>query len=230
MVIGNGMIAKEFASYHKSNDFVIFASGVSDSTLASADAFERERNLLHHTIQNNPSKKIVYFSTCSIYDPSVQNSAYVKHKLQMEELVSEKQPGYIIFRLSNPIGKTSNTHTVFNYFIKNITESLKFEVWKNASRNIIDIDDMYTVCNDILENDLFPNQIVNIANPQNYPVPFIVETIEKHFGRKGDYILKDKGDSPHIDITAVEPLFRKFNINFEQHYLPDLLKKYFPLK
>jgi len=228
MVIGNGMIAKKFKSYLANEDIVIFASGVSDSTNTDTGSFEREEKMIANTIRTNPGKLLVYFSTCSIYDLSMQASAYVQHKIKTEDYIMNNHSPFIIFRLTNPIGKTSNTHTVVNYFIKNIVEKHEFAVWKNAGRNIIDIDDMYLVCNEILQEKLFINSIVNIANPQNYPVTFIVETIENYFNIRANYSLVDKGGSPVIDTDAVKPLFTKFNINFDEHYLHKLLQKYFP--
>ena len=227
MVIGNGMIAKAFESYRDKEGFIIFASGVSDSTSADTAAFEREIKLVYNTIINNSGKLFAYFSTCSIYDSSMQHSAYVHHKIKVENLIIKHCSPFIIFRLTNPIGNTRNTHTVVNYFINHIVENSKFIVWNNASRNIIDIDDMYLICNEILQEKLFINSIVNIANPQNYPVTFIVETIENYFNIRANYGLVDKGGSPVIDTTAVKPLFTKFNINFDEHYLHKLLQKYF---
>ena len=228
MVIGNGMIAKAFESYRNQDGYIIFASGVSDSTNADAAAFEREIKLITDTIKSGKDMLFVYFSTCSIYDPSMQDAAYVKHKLQMEDLIRKNHTPFIIFRLANPIGSTHNTKTVVNYFIKNITEKHKFDVWKNASRNIIDIDDVYAICNEILQQKLFINSNVNIANPNNYPVTFIIEAIEKHFGIHGNYTLHNKGGGPIIDTAAIESLFTKFNINFDEYYLSNLLQKYFP--
>ena len=228
MVIGNGMLANEFKSYEGADAFVVFASGVSDSTHAPAEAFERERKLLQSTIEENNEKTLVYFSTCSIYDKSLQHSSYVIHKQKMEELISENQPAYIIFRLSNPIGKTSNTNTVVNFFIKHIREKEPFQVWKNATRNIIDIDHLYIVCNEILQKNMFTNSIINIANPDNYSVPFVVETIEAAFFNERSLYISRQRRRPHIDTSVIEPLFKKFNIIFEQDYLSKLLQKYFP--
>lgn len=228
MVIGNGMIAKEFKSYQYDDSVVIFASGVSDSTNTDDKEFEREKKLIVETQNANKEKLFVYFSTCSISDPSIQGSAYVNHKIKMEGLIMNNHSPFIIFRLSNPIGKTNNTNTVVNYFIKNIIEKHEFSVWKNATRNLIDIDDLYLICNEILQQRLFKNSIVNIANPENYPVRFIINNIEKHFSVYGSYTLIDKGGGPLINTSAIEPLYRKFNINFDEHYLSHLLKKYFP--
>ncbi len=228
MVIGNGLIAKRFASFCDDERFLVFASGVSNSFDAPTTAFEREKKLLSDTLKTNQAKLLVYFSTCSINDKSMLESAYVQHKINVEKYIIANHNPYLIFRLTNPVGNSSNTHTVVNYFIKNITERHPFEVWQHATRNIIDIDDMYLICNEIIRQNLFTNSIISIANPESYSVPFIVETIEKHFGIKGNYTLAAKGDGPVIDISAIRPLFRKFNINFDQHYLSKVLQKYFP--
>lgn len=50
MVIGNGMIAQRFASYKHNDDYVIFASGVSNSRMKDDVAYEREIKLLADTI------------------------------------------------------------------------------------------------------------------------------------------------------------------------------------
>ncbi|OQP57978.1 NAD-dependent epimerase/dehydratase family protein [Niastella populi] len=227
MVIGNGMIAQRFGNYGTNNDYTIFASGVSDSTTIEAAAYSREDNLLRHTIEANPEKTLVYFSTCSIYDPSTRQSAYVLHKLKMEEVITTNAKKYLIFRVSNPIGRTKNTHTVFNFFIQHIQEKKPFAIWKYASRNLLDIDDMYAICDHILKNGLFRNSIINIANPVNYPVTTIIAAIESHFHTKGVYTFEEKGSSPVIDTTAIEPLFNELNISFNELYLPGLLHKYF---
>lgn len=228
MVIGTGMIATEFKSYQADDNFVIFASGVSDSTHAREDAFERESKLLNEIIEQHKDKVLVYFSTCSIYDISMKNSAYVNHKLKMEEMIIRRHSSYLIFRLSNVVGKTNNQHTVVNFFIRNILAKQPFEVWQLASRNIIDIDDMYRACDEILQNKLYTNTILNIANPHNYNVLFIIETIETHFKTKGNQILVPKGSGPIIDTSIVEQIFRKFSINFGPDYFSKLLQKYFP--
>ncbi|MEO8770797.1 MAG: NAD-dependent epimerase/dehydratase family protein [Ferruginibacter sp.] len=228
MLVGNGMIAKAFKSYDTKDDFVIFASGVSDSAHPAHPAFEREKQLLEDTIQNSHGKMLVYFSTCSLYDRSMQDAPYVKHKKNMEALIVKRQSDYTIFRLSNPVGNTNNKTTIVNFLVTHTLEKKHFNVWKNASRNIIDIDDMFMLCHEILQQDSSFNEIVNIANPHNYTIPFIVETIEKHFGTKANYTVTNNGDSPQIDVSAIEPLFKKFNINFGENYLTQLLQKYFP--
>jgi nucleoside-diphosphate-sugar epimerase len=229
MVVGNGMIATRFSNYIEDDRFVIFASGVSNSTLNDSDSFDREMNLLKKTIQNLPKAQLVYFSTCSIYDPAMKASAYVLHKLAVEKTIQETHPDHIIFRVSNPIGKTGNKHTILNYFIDHITNHEPFVVWKYATRNLIDLDDMYAICNLILQEQVFKNPVINIANPVNYSVLSIVHTIEHYFQTKAVYSITDRGSSPLIDTTAIEKILSTLKIEFDDNYLVQLLQKYFPV-
>ncbi|MEJ2497376.1 MAG: NAD(P)-dependent oxidoreductase, partial [Sulfurovaceae bacterium] len=84
MIIGNGMLAHEFSDYKDDNDIIIFASGVSNSGETRESEFEREKELLTKTIDNISSEKIIYFSTCAMYDKYFVNNRYTKHKLHME--------------------------------------------------------------------------------------------------------------------------------------------------
>src|SRR6218665_2013574 len=128
MVIGNGMIATRFGSYSTNDAFVIFASGVSNSGNKESAGFDRESELIKKTIAENPDKQFVYFSTCSIYDPSLETSDYVIHKKQMEELIRSLTDQFTIFRVSNPIGTTGNPHTMLNFFIRHIVEQQEFTI------------------------------------------------------------------------------------------------------
>jgi nucleoside-diphosphate-sugar epimerase len=228
MVIGNGMIATRFGSYKEDERFVVFASGVSNSTLTDVESFEREINLLKEIIRKYPTVQLVYFSTCSIYDAAMQQTAYVLHKLTIEKLIRDTQPNHIIFRVSNPVGKTDNRNTILNYFITHIRERKHFTAWKYATRNLIDLDDMYAICDCILQKQTYNSATINIANPVNYSVISIIHAIEQHFSIKADYSIVDKGSSPLIDITSIEPVLSELKLEFDEHYFAQLLTKYFP--
>lgn len=227
MIVGNGMLAKKFGAFENDPGIIIFASGVSDSSTHLQTEFDREKQLLLSQVDLAKSATLVYFSTCSIYDESLKNSAYVKHKLEMEKLIEENFSSWIIFRVSNPIGFTANRHTVFNYFIQHIKEGTRFQIWTNAERNILDIDDMYVACCFYLQQPSMRNKKIDIANPANYSVSEIVQAIEKHFGKIGNYEKVNKGGGPEIDQQAMEALFRNLNISFGADYLDHILKKYF---
>ena len=53
MIVGNGMMANAFAMRKNDEKHIIFASGVSNSTETSWEAFLREERLLHLSRQNN---------------------------------------------------------------------------------------------------------------------------------------------------------------------------------
>ena len=229
MVIGNGLIASQFYDYHLNPDVVIFASGVSNSSSNDLAGFRREKDLLLEAIQKYPERKLVYFSTCSIYDPSLQQSYYVQHKLEVEAIIQKKAKRYLILRLSNPIGKNNNPHTFFNFFVNCIQGNQPFEVWSHAERNIIDVDDFYKLAKAMIDNAEFGNQVLNLANPHNYKVLEIVEATEKYFGIKGNYTVMKKGNRLAINTDLVSSLAPKLHIEFEPDYIQKLLQKYFPL-
>lgn len=76
------MVAKRFESYSQKDDFIIFASGVSNSKNSDLTAYQREAALLEKLIAEYPGKTLVYFSTCSLYDPGEKGSLYYLHKLR----------------------------------------------------------------------------------------------------------------------------------------------------
>lgn len=104
MVIGNGMIAKRFSSYQDNDKFILFASGVSNSKNIDLSEYNRETELLKKTVTENPGKTLVYFSTCSIYDPEEQTGLYVRHKIEKEDYIRQYADRYFIFRVSNIVG------------------------------------------------------------------------------------------------------------------------------
>jgi len=227
MIIGKGMVAKGFNSYEKNNEVLIFASGVSNSANTDPVEFEKEHDLLLDTILQNPGKKFIYFSTCSVYDVSLRNAPYVLHKLRMESLIETQHPDYLIFRVSNIAGKTNNPHTVLNYFYNHITEGSHFDLWENAKRNIISIEDLYKICDCIIQEDAFKNEIINVANPVTYTVQYIVSELEKFTGRKANYSKCQKGGGPIINLSKAESYIAGQDIHFNDTYLQKVLQIYF---
>lgn len=227
MVVGNGLVAKGFSAYKNEEKYLVFASGVSNSANTDESIFEREKKLLFDTLKLNKEKTFIYFSTCSIYDASLSNTPYVKHKLEMESMIQHEHDQYHIFRVSNLSGNTNNPHTVLNFFVAHIKAGTSFHVWKNAVRNIIDIDDLVSICNFLIKENKFLNEIINIANPYNYTVTFIVEIIESLLYKKGNYIVIDKSSQPVIDTKTIEPIIAALNISFDDGYLQHTLKKYY---
>lgn len=227
MVVGSGMIATRFAEYTADERYVIFASGVSNSRETDAAQFARETHLLEKTIREHPDKTLVYFSTCSIEDPDAADSNYVQHKKKMEAMIRKQVRSFYIFRVSNVAGTSNNPYTLLNFFVFNILRDIPVTIWKNACRNIIGIDDVYSLIHHILSHRLWPNSVVNIANTENYSVPEIVETIEHHLSKQAIKNLVDKGEAYRIDVSLIKPLIETLGIRFDDSYLSSLLKKYY---
>ena len=230
MVIGNGLIAHKFSSYNTDQSKIIFASGVSNSNNTDKEKFNREFKLLQYTVNSHPGKTIVYFSTCSIDDYDLTNSPYVIHKIDMEDFIKKNASTYLIFRISNIAGISNNPYTLLNYFIFNILQNHPLEIWKNASRNLIGIDDVFTIADYILLENKVWNSTINIANSENYTIPYIISQIELHFGKKAVYEEIDRGCNYKIDISLIEPLIKKLNIKFDDDYLRELLRQYYHSK
>ena len=227
MIIGTGLIARSFESYRDDDRFLIFASGVSNSKTKNPEAYQREINLLNECMLQNPEKTIVYFSTCSIYDPDEKNSAYVQHKLKIETTIQTTAARHYIFRVSNVVGKSPNPNTLLNYFYYHIRNGINFDLWINACRNIIDIDDVFYIADKLLKKNTPSSQPINIGSPVNYTVKEIVAALELFLHTKSNYIEVTKGSCFDIDLSDIEPILKQSQLNFKEEYLAGLVAKYY---
>lgn len=225
MIIGNGLIASLFKE-NDSDDVVFFASGVSNSLETKLEAFLREENLLRKTIEEHPEKIFVYFSTCSIYDSSKNNSPYVLHKLKMEQIVKSLCKKYLILRTSNAVGNGGNPNLLMNYLIRSVISGETINVHTKATRNLIDTEDIKNLTLKFIEEKNF-NKIINLAYSQNYSIIEILETIEKFFNLKLSLNLIKEGSGYEINIPDAEDYFRQNHLNSKEAYLCRILEKYY---
>lgn len=226
MIIGNGLIAEGFKKYFSNDDeFLFFASGVSNSNESRASEFKREKKLLQEAIERNHSKVFVYFSSCGIN--SSEHTQYFSHKLDMENLVKTKRSDYYIFRLPQVVGETKNPNTLINFLYTKLKNNSELVLWKNARRNLIDIDDVVAVVRCIIRKGLEKNTTINIASPIDYSVEEIVSSLEDLLKINGTYTLLDKGSPLKIDTTHLSNIFSELNIVFNKNYLDVLIRKYY---
>lgn len=227
MVIGQGLLAKAFIRYADNNDVVIFASGVSDSSETESGNFLREEEALLEALQGNKEKLFVYFSTCSICDNDMCNSPYILHKMKIEKLIAEKHGCYLIFRLPQVVGVSSNKTTLVNYLYDRIVAEEHFNVWGGAVRHLVDVDDISKIAGYIIDNYMFRNRIITIGS-RPYKILELVAMLEKLVGKKAHYRIIDKGTPYEINSSEIFPITEKLGIRFDGHYLEALLKKYYP--
>ena len=225
MVIGSGMMAKVFELYQSSNEVLIFASGVSNSKAVGGDVFLREELLLKDTILKNPGKLLIYFSTCSVYDDSVNKTPYVIHKVKMENLIKRKCSKFYIFRLSQVVGLARN-QTFINYLFTSIQNNKKIDIYKYSTRNLISTDDALMAVSYLVKNKIYFNEITNIATPNNILVMDIVKIIEDITKLSFNYNLLDCGEKIDIDIEKILNLNMNFDF-YKPKYLENILLDFF---
>lgn len=225
MITGYGLIAKSL-QFIDSDDVLFFASGVSNSLETRDSEFEREHALLKSNIESNPGKTLVYFSTCSIYDSSKNNSHYVLHKLKMEQIIAEKCDRYYILRVSNAVGKGGNPNLLINYLVREIQNNSKITVHTKATRNLIDVEDVSKITGEILKN-FTPNQIFNLAYLQNFYIIEITETISEVLKKEPLLQLQNEGSSYEIEVSKIEHYFKENNLTDKNQYLSNLITKYY---
>ncbi|GAA4463412.1 hypothetical protein GCM10023189_41410 [Nibrella saemangeumensis] len=222
------MIARHFQEYAERDDVLIFASGVSNSKETRPEPFLREWNLMQEWVAQAGDRLFVYFSTCSVADPTEENAPYVQHKLAVEEFIATHTKHYLIIRASNVVGGAGNPHTILNYFLNRVTSGEPFDIWQGATRNLIDIDDMYRVVTYFMEQKDRWNRILNVANPYSVSPLQIVRAVETHTRRQGNYRLIAKGSPFAIDTSDCAAILadRQHDLRPEQ-YLHYLLQKYY---
>jgi nucleoside-diphosphate-sugar epimerase len=228
LIIGSGLLARAFfEKYSASTDICIYASGVANSACKDQHEFFRERQMLADAIECwSMAQVFLYFSTCSIYDKATANSDYIRHKKAMEALVSQ-HPNFVIARLPNVAGVTNNPHTLLNYFSAKILGSAKLSVWKNATRNIIDMDDVVSIVAKVIEKPDLRRLIINIANARSASVMEIVHTMEVILNKQANVEALEQGGEFDIDVTLMMSLCAELGLVFDDHYLERVLRKYY---
>lgn len=222
MIIGKGLIASQFLDVDR-DDVIFFASGVSNSSERRKEEFLREQNLINQTLDHYPNELFVYFSTCSIYDSSKYDSPYVLHKLHMEEIIKQNSKNYLILRISNAVGKGGNPNLLMNYLFHQINENNELVIHKNATRNLIDVEDVKNITLNYITSKKC-NMIVNVAYLENFYIPEIIEAFEQILKKETHKIVENRGEHYSIDIHELDYLFELKN---KKDYLKNLINKYY---
>ncbi len=228
MVIGKGLIAKAFMpKFENDDDVVIFASGVSNSKEIDRAEYTREFELISRTIEENPDKKFIYFSTCSVLDQCMRHTPYVRFKLLIERYIEFHCNRYLIFRLSNVVGPTDNPSTIVNYLFHKIAAGEKFRLWQGALRNILDIDHVVAICTELV--DIYDANTFNVANALSLPIERLVSDMEDFIGKKAIYeTMPIESNSVFKISKIVDGLLDSLDAcPIHMNYFPNLLKKYY---
>jgi nucleoside-diphosphate-sugar epimerase len=116
-----------------------------------------------------------------------------------------------------------------SFFVNRIRNREPFGVWRGATRNLIDVDDVYQIVTDYIDRGHNEwNQIINVANPFSIKPLEIVQAIENHLGLKANYKLIDKGEPFEIDTTKSAAILQDKLADLQpERYLQYLLQKYY---
>jgi nucleoside-diphosphate-sugar epimerase len=226
VIVGRGLIARAFeAAFGDDAGVVIFASGCSNSDETSAAAFAREEALLRETLAAT-SSHVVYFSTCSVVDPERNATPYVRHKLAMERLASQGA-SFSVFRLPQVAGHTDNPHTLMSFLHSRIAGGATFAVWRNAWRNIIDVEDMAAIATEMIRDPGCRRRVLNIASPSAVRVPELVRTYERVLGVAARVEEIDRGSHYDVDIAECSAVAGRLGIEFGPDYVERVVRKYY---
>ena len=224
MVVGKGLIAKAFDLYQKREDVIIFASGVSNSSISdNSSLFDRELELLNEYL-NYKDKKFIYFSTCSLLDGSKQ-TPYINHKIKVEEIIKSRSNNYLIFRLPIVIGLSDNKNTFFNAIKNKIINKETITVQENISRYIIDVDDLSNnlpLFIDSKDN----NKIINVCFDNREFVKNLIFIMEEYIGYSTQKIFQDMPKNLEIDNDYFLSKLKSTGYKFDENYNEKILKKY----
>jgi nucleoside-diphosphate-sugar epimerase len=224
MVIGNGLLANTFIKYEDSDDIIIFASGVSNSKEINEYEFKREFDLLKTMLVFKETKKIIYFSTCSVLDISLSESNYIKHKKNIEEFIKSNFKYYLILRIPNIVSNTKNSNTSFNFFKNKLLNNDEIICNKYATRYYIDIDDLVKTLPIFIET--YVNQSINICFNNKETVINFIFKMGKILKVNPKIKLVDNGTDYTIDNSVFISILDDINYSIGDDYNNKIIEKY----
>lgn len=224
MIIGSGMIANYFKKFKINEDVLIFASGVSNSKETDELEFEREFKLIKK--YENLDKVFVYFSTCSVFDDSLRETSYVKHKLKIENYIEKKIKRFIIFRVPTVIGKTNNPNTLFNSFITKIKNNQPIKVQLKTRRYLIDLQTLAEIVIYTVNVNKYHNRVINIGLRKSISIKEIIKVLEKKLKIKAFIELKNEGNEFTFSNNDFYEIIDEMNIELEPNYYKKILRRY----
>ncbi len=225
MVVGNGLIARKLSGYQQDDSVVVFASGVSNSGTKDLSAYRREVDtLLAH---KGTEARLVYFSTCSMFDACSSETMYVKHKISMEKLVAGTFRNHLIVRLPLLISDAPNPFTFFNFIVDSIRKGRPIRVQKNAWRYIFDADELPVFLPLVLSREGKPGQTINMAYSNAASVPELISICEEVLEQKTEKILVSEGCYYEFDNNLFNTFLSAGSRPFDKEvYNREVIKKY----
>ena len=208
MIIGNGLIATTINnSFLDHTNLCIFAAGVSNSSETNESEFQREFDLLKNTLADNTKKKFIYFSTVSIDVKKNSPTPYTTHKLNMEKYIEDNTTNYLILRLPNVVGNSTNPNQLVNYFYNSLINDTPVTINKNYIRHLLDVEDIPMIIKFLLIKHSDVNNVV-VAFPNGIIIDNLLSLLEKINGNKFNNTVEI--ENPDIELRLNTIVFNSY--------------------
>jgi hypothetical protein len=223
MIVGRGLIAREFFKYKKKikKNTILFASGVSNSNNKNKKRFSREIKKLKQYL--NYKKKIIYFSSIDTLNHK-RKTEYLDHKRYCENLIMNSNSPYLIIRTTQIVGKSKNKNTLFNFLIEKIKRNKTVYIYNNYIRNLIQISDFSKFVIKKIKCDGF----LNLMGPENISAYRLALKIKKNCNTNTKIKKLKKNDFFYQKILSQKKI--KIYTIKKKNYNDQLIKKFISKK
>ncbi len=218
MITGSGLIANALRDTFENDESVfVFARGVSNSGCVDVSAYQRELDMIQSFSQTYSDKIFVYFSTTSVFDPEKMDSPYVKSKSNFENIIASLFSKSIIVRLPIIVGRNNNENQLFGYLLKAIKQGQTIQVHNHAGRYLIDIADLSTIVNKVVE--YYKQQVksgnltINICGDQPIRIDTIISMLSNAIGIQPNLSVVESGSTYFVNNTLVKSIVSNQMLN-----------------
>ena len=196
------------------HDTVVFARGVSDSSIADATEYRREAAHLDAALRSalDAHERLVYFSSGgSVYGPTAEvrdettplrpMTVYGRHKVAMEERIRASGVRYLIVRLPNLVGPRQNDAQLVPSLVRQALRG-RVTLQRLASRDLLDVDDAASLVAGLLRAGP-ENEVIVVASGISTPVAEILAHIATILDVQPSIAFLDAGEPQRFDNRAM---------------------------
>lgn len=224
------MVARALKDIPGWDSDILFSSGVSNSGEKDEKNYQKEAEL----VKSNLAKLIspgcfVYFSSTSIFNPLKKNNPYVLHKLKIENIIKDSKQNYLIIRLPNLVGFSTNPNTITNYFADSIRLGRTISLNQKAFRHLIDASDLPGILSDVKNKFGTNKNLINIETDKPISAHQIILFMEEALQKKA--IINPTSEKE--DMEKINLHLGGASLNYiwklRDDYHKSLLKKYYSI-
>jgi nucleoside-diphosphate-sugar epimerase len=193
-IIGRGLIARSLEPYAAAHQATVaFATGVAASSAEPGGEYSRELDQLRAVIRDAAAdgERVVYFSgggalygdwsrPASEDDAPRPATTYGRHQVECEGLLAASGVPYVILRLPNVVGPSSNRAQLLPSIVAQVLAGT-VTVQSGAERDLIAASDFARVASAVLER-VDSGVTINLASGESVAVDAIVSIVMRELG------------------------------------------------